>query len=176
MLGPLPLRTDVPPSEEVAGPYTNDEDAFVTRLGLDDGITGCVKLRRAPSGGRPPVLLRCRPCVEKRGMLGGSAAVTIGPLDAPLSSAPGIAGSECKPLTKGAPDTSGGGGGGGGPGLVDRDRALPFATRMESRMGLRRSPAEWGASSSAGGMGGSATSSCSPMEGRLRNDSAVSQR
>lgn len=55
-------------------------------------------------------------------------------------------------------------------------RGRPLATRMESRIGLRRREAcgSVGDTSSCGA-GGSAASSCRPVEEWLRKDNAVSQ-
>lgn len=55
-------------------------------------------------------------------------------------------------------------------------RGLPFATRMESRIGLRRRAA-WGAGEAASscGAGGMAARSWRPIEEWLRKERAVSQ-
>lgn len=72
--------------------------------------------------------------------------------------------------------------GSSGTGALGKDRlplgmgrGLPFATRIESRMGLRRRAACGGDAASSRGAGGKAARSCRPTEEWLRKERAVSQ-
>lgn len=109
------------------------------------------KLRRAWRAGRGAVLLRLR-LWEKRGTWGASAASSR--------------------LSFGSSGTE------GGPSLANllpgRGRGRPLATRMESRIGFRRSVLfDWAGSSV--GIGGRAARSCRPIAEWLRKERAVSQ-
>jgi hypothetical protein len=114
---------------------------------------------RAGGRGTVLVLLRLRLWFEKRGTWGASAA---------RSSSAGV----------------GRGISGTGSGVLPKDRlplgmgrGRPFATRIESRIGLRRRLAVGGVGEpiSPCGAGGTAARSCRPIEEWLRKERAVSQ-
>lgn len=120
------------------------------------------KLLNALGGRRGAVLLLLREWEENRGTMGGSAASVMG-------SVPWVS-------SKGSSGTADGWDAKERLAFAGFGLALPFATRIESRIGLRLSALlPGGGRYSSCGTGGREARSLAPIEEWLRNDRAVNQ-